>query len=221
MSSQIYTILSFLLFISVSILHLFTLMRNNSLYKGVTKGFLMPLLLLFYCVSIKDTSLLIILALVCSFIGDVGLFKANRHPLFYQKGSIFSFALTHLFYTLYLFPLKAPNTLLILSFIGALSILVIFYLKIIHPLNNKIKIFLLLYAMIITIMATSAFIILMYVQTIGAILIFSGAVFFVFSDFLISNQILEDHKNNEIAIMISYILAQFLLIVGIILTYGE
>ena len=66
-------------------------------------------------------------------------------------------------------------------------------------------------------MATSSFIALLYYQTIGAIIIFSGAILFVFSDFLISKQILENNKKDEIAIMMSYIVAQFLLIVGIVL----
>ena len=102
MSSQIYTIISFLMFISISIFHLFTLMRNTSSFKGITKGFLMPLLLLFYCVTADDISILIIAALLFSFIGDVGLFVAKNHSIVYQRSSILSFALSHVCYALYI-----------------------------------------------------------------------------------------------------------------------
>lgn len=220
MISQIYTIIAFLLFITFSILHLFTLMGNKDVYKGITKGTLMPLLLLFYCIFTQHISIFIILALLFSFFGDVGLFIADTHPSFYQKGSILSFALSHVFYTLYILPTQAHPTLIFISFIGAICILLLFYLKVIHPFDNSIKAFLFLYAVIITMMATSAFISVFYYQSMGSFLLFTGALFFVFSDFLISKQILLDNKKDELAIMISYILAQFLLIVGIILLEG-
>ena len=115
MSSQIYTSFSFLLFITFSIIHLFTLMGNSSSYKGLTKGFLMPLLMLFYCVSTNHVSPFIILALLFSFFGDVGLFIADTHLSYYQKGSILSFALAHVFYSFYILPTQAHIALILFS----------------------------------------------------------------------------------------------------------
>lgn len=217
MMSQIYTIFSFLLFMGCTFLHLFTLMGNSRIYRGVTKGLLMPLLLLFYSTTLEHTSILVVLALTFSFIGDVGLFVAENNPSVIQKGSILSFATAHIFYTLYIVIAQANPSFILISSIGALLLLITFYAKVIHPCNTLIKTFLFFYAIIITIMGTSAFISLLYHQTIGSYLLFTGALLFIFSDFLISKQILMENKKDELAIMISYILAQFLLIVGIVL----
>ncbi|NCB00821.1 MAG: lysoplasmalogenase [Spirochaetia bacterium] len=217
MDSQGYKIFSFILFLSMSFFHLFSLMGNNSIRKGVSKALLMPSLLFSYVVLVPFASPFIVGALGLSFFGDVGLFIADKKPGVSQKVSILAFALSHILYTLYIFPQEAPFLLIFFPFLGTSIILALFYIKILHPMGHTLTPLIFIYALIITIMATSSFIFLLTYQTIASLVIFSGALFFLFSDFLIAKQIIYNNKKYELAVMSTYIVAQFLLIIGFVL----
>jgi hypothetical protein len=196
-------------------LHLSTLLKPKNKWQGRTKALLMPALLVLYLIQTQEISFLIVGALLTSFLGDVGLQQAEHKKNNYELFSIAAFGITHILYTLY-FILAVISTefsfVFILPYLAAL-----FFLRYMYKRSKGHTTVQLLYAVIITCMGASSFVYMLYDTSIYSIITFVGASLFIFSDFLISKQMNEGHKKDEVAIMVTYILAQFLIIVGIMM----
>ena len=90
-------ILFLILYIAVSALHLYASWRDEPDLRRKTKPFLLILLLLYYLFASKNLSLLLILALLTSWLGDVLLIpKGNK---WFTLGGI-AFMFSHLFFVL-------------------------------------------------------------------------------------------------------------------------
>ncbi len=207
-------IITYLLFILIMYVHLISLLHQKNMWRKTTKALLMPSLLFLYIIQIEQPSLLIILALICSFLGDVGLQLAKRESKQIELFSIALFGCTHLLYIIYFFGSLSPYKA---SWIHAVpylcALFLIIYLYIQKRIQSAIQ---LVYAAVISCMAASSCLYMFHHNSIFSILVFTGASLFIFSDFLISRQMNEGHQKDEIAVMATYILAQFLIIVGII-----
>ena len=90
-------ILFLILYIAVSVLHLVASWRDEPERRKKTKPFLLILLLLYYLFSTKSPSLLLSLALLTSWLGDV-LLIPKGHKWFTMGGIAFMFS--HLFFVL-------------------------------------------------------------------------------------------------------------------------
>ena len=90
-------ILFLILYIAVSVLHLVASWRDEPERRKKTKPFLLILLLLYYLFSTKSPSLLLALALLTSWLGDV-LLIPKGHKWFTMGGIAFMFS--HLFFVL-------------------------------------------------------------------------------------------------------------------------
>ncbi|MBR0041015.1 MAG: lysoplasmalogenase [Oscillospiraceae bacterium] len=86
-----------ILYIAVSVLHLVASWRDEPDMRKKTKPFLLILLLLYYLFAAKSPSVLLILALLTSWLGDV-LLIPKGHKWFTMGGIAFMFS--HLFFVL-------------------------------------------------------------------------------------------------------------------------
>jgi len=209
-----YLVISYLLFILIMYVHLISLIHPKNIWRGRTKALLMPSLLLLYLMQAQYPSLLIALALLCSFLGDVGLQQSSKRKGNLETYSIILFGFAHIFYIIYFIQALSPYTFSPIHIIPYLcAALLLLYLYLQKRIRTSIQI---IYAVIISCMAASSCLYMVYYTTPHSMLVFTGASLFIFSDFLIARQMNEGHKKDEIAIMATYILAQFLIIVGII-----
>ena len=180
------------------------------------KPFLIPSLLFFYLINVKTKpQLKMIGALLLSAAGDVLLMFHG--PNFFIFGLV-AFLFAHIFYV---FIFKSfLKRLIINRFILFCSLLVgLYYLllmRFLWPGLGDMKIPVLAYAFVISMMLWLSF---QVSQKFGssAKYILLGAFFFVFSDTLLSIQLFHtDFYRAHLFVMLTYLMAQFLLVYGLI-----
>lgn len=165
-----------------------------------TKPFLIPLLLAFYVNKTKELNYLFLAGLVFSFMGDVFLlFSWGFLP------GLGSFLTAHV---LYIFSFKRFFNMHQILLIPILLAFVTGLLWFLFPYLNDMKLPVIIYALIISTMLYVA------VTTQQKWLI-AGALFFVISDTLLSiNIFYRADLWREVAVMLTYIVAQLLLVKG-------
>lgn len=210
-----YIIIFLLLF--CFLLDLFFIKIKDKKLRCFTKPLLMPILLLYYIISANNIEILIILALICGFLGDTFLLKENNNK-FFILGTL-SFLIGHVFYIIkYIQLIGDINNVLIWTIIFATAYLiygVYIYKRLCNNLGN-FKLQIKIYLAIILIMSFTCF--MAYISYKG-ILIYSflGSLLFIFSDTLLSfNIFVSKNEYNDYIIMLSYVLAQFLIVTSFI-----
>ena len=202
-----------LLFFTVYLLFIF--FDYSSIHQWM-KPFLIPSLLFFYLINLKGKpQLKLIGALLLSAVGDA-LLMFNG-PDFFIFGLV-AFLFAHI---LYVFIFKSfLKRLIINRFILLCSFLIGLYyvllMRFLWPSLGDMKIPVLAYAFVISMMLWLS---LQVSQALGtsAKYIFLGAFFFVFSDTLLSLQLFHtDFYRAHLFVMLTYLLAQVLLVYGLI-----
>lgn len=205
-------------FILLSLIHLLALLLENDLAGMVTKPLLMPSLLFYFLATTSKSPLNnhISAALVFSFLGDTLLMFADRNDLFFLTGLI-SFLIAHVVYIIinmsaknvYEKGLKPQWQDIFFLLYG----LIMF--SIIKSGLGDMYFPALVYTVIICLMAVTARKRWRKSDSTSFWLVMVGAGFFVLSDSLLAvNKFLGEFKMSGPAIMITYLLAQFLLIEG-------
>ncbi len=155
-----------------------------------------------------------LLALIFSLLGDVLLMFVDESANFFMLGLI-AFLVAHVFY-IFVF-LKQRNTSKnALAFIGILFIyaLVLFYL--LKDGLNGMLIPVAIYIIVILTMSVTAFLREDHVSRTSYILVFLGAIFFMVSDTILAlHKFYDPIPFSNISVMITYALAQYLIIFGI------
>jgi len=197
----------------VSIVYLVSLYFKFSVYQAVLKASLVPLILAVYIFSADRIIVLIILALVFGWLGDVLLLKGNDFRFF--AAGLVSFLLGHICYIIAMgcFIEQFNVTVLVIS--AALS--VIFGLtafKIINPVKTmKTPVF--AYKTAILIMVIFALQIFITKGGSFGILVFTGSLLFLSSDSTLAyDTFKKPTKYGKYFLMITYILAQLLIALG-------
>lgn len=205
-------------FICVFVLNIhFVKVKNN---KGIyiTKPLLMPMLIIFYVLSTTDINWLIVSALIFGCIGDILLMLPRRQFIL----GLISFLVGHMFYIkAFIDPILNHNIAYIMVF---LIIPYIIYNMLVlgrfvpyKKLNNTTKFFGGLYLIVISIMGFSSTIRIFYIEGFKFYSTFIGAMLFITSDCLIAlNSVVYNAKNKGAYIMTTYIIAQFLIVLGCI-----
>ncbi len=182
---------------------LFFVWQEETEQRFFTKTILIPLLMLIYFSESKFINKIFVSGLVFSFLGDLFLlFNWGFLP------GLGSFLLAHVLYIICFSKLsrKKPSVLLIF----VLFIYLIGLLYILFPHLNEMKIPVIIYGIVITTMLYFS------VKTQNKYLIF-GALLFVISDSLLAvNLFINETKILSLLVMITYVLAQFLLVKGIL-----
>lgn len=208
-------ILTAALFIGVSVLHLIACYRRYPKIRSVTKVLLMPLLCALYLIAAPEWKLLVAAALVFGWIGDVFLlFKSKK--IFMLLG-ICAFALGHVFYVGAMLSAHPAPHILILIPIVLCAVWMTFVYKILLPYAPKsLRKPGFVYALLLSLTSLSALYLLLVTQKAAYLIAFIGGLFFMLSDTLLTGQqYRKELKHGNFYVMLTYIIAQALLILGL------
>lgn len=208
------------LFLGVSVLHLVACYKRYPKIRSVTKVFLMPLLCALYLVAAPNVRLLIVAALLFGWIGDIFLlFKSGK--LFMLLGVV-AFALGHVFYIgAMLSAYPSPHILMLISIAICAVWMTFVYKKLLPYAPKSLKKPGFLYALLLSGTTLSALYVLLVTQSPAYLIAFIGGLFFMLSDtLLIGQQYRKELKHGNFYVMLTYILAQGLLILGLALAGG-
>lgn len=213
------------LFVVISVIHLIKCFRQKQKWADITKFMLMPSLLLFFLafsfVSIQTFSvlnLLIIIALIFSFLGDVALLF-DREKQNFALGILF-FAITQISYIIFaILGAKVDYIPLIPGIVTAVIFLAVIIYSIMRTKKHLkgLKPIVIAYGLILSSMSWLFIVFAFANPSIGLILAAVGSVLFILSDALVSAQyFLGDKAGMRFIIMKTYILAQVLIVFGAI-----
>ena len=185
------------------------------------KPFLLPFLLLAVIVSTEfKTKNLLLVALFFSWIGDIILLFADQAEIYFIVGLV-SFLLSHLLY-IFLFLRQDKNQDSVNKgalVLGILVILSYFFgmVSLLFPKLGPLQIPVMVYAVAITIMLFVAYKRSLSWKKPAAQFIIVGAIFFVLSDSILAfNKFYQAIPQAGFWIMSTYILAQFLIVSGVL-----
>jgi uncharacterized membrane protein YhhN len=205
-----------ILFALFSVANIIAVGKRNKLLEQITKPFLMPLLLVFYLLCVKAPNILIVLALTGGFWGDTLLLGSG---IFFTFGLI-AFLTGHAFYiTAFLKPLDFA-TIPAVFYLLAVPYIVysVQFCKRLFPAINKEKPQVVIYMVCLLAMSFSS---LLRVNSVGGPqfwLPFVGSLLFIASDSMLAfDSFKEVVKGRIVAIMVTYLLAQSLIIAGFII----
>lgn len=204
-----------IVFMVVAIINIISVKNDDRFLKHLTKPLLIPILLLFYLFSAPVSPMFIIIALIFGFLGDVFLMG---NGLFFTIG-LFSFLTGHIFYII------ALSKAIVLSKIpiGLYFLIIpyviygIFVFKKLLPYLKKMKVQALLYLIIIMTMSFTSLIRIGNVNGYQFWLPFIGSLLFISSDSMLAfNKFKSRSNKREVYVMITYVAAQLLIILGFI-----
>ena len=163
----------------------------------------------------KSIKRITLLALVFSLLGDILLMFVEQSPHFFTIGLV-AFLTAHIMYILAF--LKHRNKQK--PIIGFIVFLLIYASGLFYLLKDGLGAMLIpviVYMIVILSMATSAFLRKGMVNNLSYNLVFTGAIFFMISDSILAlNKFYEPLPFSNISIMLTYALAQFLIVIGIL-----
>lgn len=186
------------------------------------KSLIIPFLILLFLLKsglTRNNGIFILAALLFSWAGDIFLDIPNNEQLFFIAG-LLSFLLAHVMYLTAFLKTPGENALAGKKWLLLLPVTV--YGAVLISLLYKdlgiMKIPVILYTIVILSMLTGAVNLMYKVSTRSYLLILSGAILFVISDSLIAvNRFALQFNFAGASIMITYILAQYLIVSGYLL----
>lgn len=184
-----------------------------------TKPSLLIALILYFFIQSKmmllKTRILILAALIFSLMGDIFLMFVGQSPNYFMLGLI-SFFLAHAFYCLVFFRDRNPK----INPIGLIIVLSVYAFGLFYLLKNNLGDLLIpviFYILVILLMVISAFLRQKKVSQKSFIFVFIGAILFVISDSILAlNKFYMPLPFSSLSIMLTYGLAQFLIILGLL-----
>lgn len=186
----------------------------------VIKPLIMISLAAYYLVSAQQRSSIFLIAIFFCWLGDVLLLFEPK--LFFMAG-LAAFLIGHILYILCYQQMRSgasPNILLgpqkvrfampiVLAGTGLVVVL--------YPVLNDLKIPVMIYALVITLMALQALFRFGYTTNKSFVLVFIGAILFMISDSLLAiNKFLMPIQFASLSIMATYMIAQYLIVEGVV-----
>lgn len=193
--------------------------ESLSTWHYITKPSLLIALIFYFYTQSKGlrpkTRIVTLLALIFSLLGDILLMFVGQSPDYFILG-LMSFLLAHICYCLVFLISRNPKT----NFAGATAVLCSYAFGLFYLLKDglgNLLIPVLIYMVVILMMVMTAFLRQKKVPTKSFILVFIGALLFVISDSILAlNKFYMPLKFSGMSIMLSYALAQYLIVLGII-----
>lgn len=208
-------------YIGTSAVYLLIILLGQEQIAWFLKPFLLPFLLLaVYFSGNFPSKKFLLIALVFSWIGDIILLFADRHELFFIVGLI-AFLISHIVYIL-LFnkQLKYKNRKnKAIFWIGVTCIIVYLFtmISILLPSLGDLTIPVFVYALVISTMLLFALKGFLNWEEPGNWYILIGAIAFISSDSILAfNKFYAPIVLSSFLIMITYLVAQYLIVVGIL-----
>ncbi len=224
---MVYIYIFLVLFFVFTALDIAAVAREKKILEHISKPLLMPLLVLYYIFGAIAINIdwLIVVALLCGCVGDVFLMLENKEKWF-MYGMV-AFLLGHIFYIISFLLSVGVNIIAFPIYGFVLLIPVIFILLLTFPKYKDhmgdLKIPVYIYMVTILTMHVSAILRLASFEFYCPcfFLVWFGSILFIFSDSMIAI----DTFNKEmkipkirIYIMLTYILGQFFIVQGVLLS---
>lgn len=211
----------FKIYIAFSAVYLLILFLGHENLNFFLKPILIPILIFgVYFYQNFPTKNILLTALVFSWIGDVILLFSDISEIYFILGLV-SFLISHIVYCILFNRQTKRNQKKNSIAIGIGSILIACYLigmlSVLLPSLGDLKIPVIVYASVISIMLLFAYNGLLSWNEPGNKLVFSGAVFFVISDSILAiNKFYNPIEKSSFFIMLTYLVAQYLIVIGIL-----
>lgn len=207
------------LFLLVLLLHLVCIYLEMSTIRLVTKLLLLPILILYLTAEPGKTSPVVYIGLFCSFMGDLLLTRSGE--IFFLLGML-AFIGTHVCNILFFYRLQKGHPGKPMNLVLAIVVLAVISGGVYFLLADQLGTFripILVYMAIISLMAVMATQTLVnhtIIQTVIRCFI-PGAALFVLSDGLLAlNKFLLHAGSIDIAVMLTYGMAQYFLVKGFV-----
>lgn len=216
--------ISLLAFVLVSIAELLAIIAGVEYLHLVSKPLIMIMLAFYYWFSTErsNRSTTVLLAVAFSFLGDTILLFEPYDAVYFVPG-LASFLLAHLFY-IFAYRQHRNNevasalqgiqrTRFAFPIILAVSGLIV----ILYPRLGSLRIPVIIYSLVIVVMVLSALFRYGRTSSQSFRMVFGGAMLFMISDALLAiNKFLQPLPHAALLIMITYIIAQFMIIKGLV-----
>ena len=217
---MILRVLIMIFFIIIAVGDIVAIKYDKVKLRYFTKTLLIPLLALFYIISIANLNGMILSALICCFLGDFFLLWSQKKTFFIA--GLISFLLGHIFYTIAFLQTTSFLSGIPKWFYFSLFPYIwygIFILKKLNPYLYSMKVPGIVYLSLILIMSFASFSRIWALKGVSFWLPFVGSIFFIASDSLLAFRNFK-HKLTRgwISVMITYVLAQLLIIFGFLCT---
>lgn len=203
------TILASIFFLLVCIADIYAILVNNREIEMIAKPLITTSLVILYLLSVKKPNFWYVSALFFAFWGDVLLIFPDK---FFVLG-LASFLLAHVLYiTISSKFLKKISTSKIvlhsLPFLATLGVL----MYIIYPNLGELLIPVIIYGIVISVFGVVTFLVYTNEKSTENLWLFLGAIIFILSDSVLAiNKFYEASEVLGITIMITYIIAQYLI----------
>lgn len=213
--------LSFKAYIGISFVYLLLIILGREDISWFIKPFLIPFLFLaVYSCGDFPSKKFLLLALTFSWIGDVVLLFADKGKLYFIIG-LASFLISHIAYIiLFSKQLRINSTRNKAIFWVGITVIIVYLmvmLSVLLPSLGDLKIPVFVYAIVLSTMLLFAFKGYLKWSKPAGMYILLGAVVFVGSDSILAfNKFYEPIKFSSFLIMSTYIIAQYLIVVGIL-----
>ncbi|MFV8342608.1 lysoplasmalogenase [Flavobacterium sp. XS2P39] len=213
--------LSFKAYIGISFIYLLLIILGKEDIAWFLKPFLIPFLILavYFCGDFPSKRFLSI-ALTFSWMGDVVLLFADKAELYFIIGLV-AFLISHITYVI-LFSKQlrinsSRNNAVFWTGITTIIVYLVVMFLLLLPTLGDLKIPVLVYAIVLSTMLLFAFKGYLRWSKPAGTYIVSGAFIFVISDSILAfNKFYEPIMFSSFLIMITYLIAQYLIVVGIL-----
>lgn len=203
------------LFTITAIIHIFFCYQNLEQLRRLTKPLLIPLLIGYYWTSVSDANILVILALISAFFGDVLLLGKDKRCF---VAGLTAFLLGHIIY-LVLFSSDFN-----IEKLGLWLLVVFFYLIVgivaYQSLSRgvgRLKIPIITYIAILETMSVFAFFSLWLNPSLGRLLVYIGTLLFCLSDYLLARRVfIQANARPHLMVMSTYLAAELLIVMGMV-----
>lgn len=214
-----------ILFLVITGVHLLFCLLENEKLRKITKPMLMTTLIMYYLTAANPVSVLLLIALVASLMGDILLIPMGEKWL--TAGGVF-FLASHVLYILLYFPgivFSEVRWYFLIPVVVLYLLMAFLVVRLIKDTTPKSMLGgLYLYLVINTVMNAFALMQLMTLRNTGALLAFFGAICFFASDCILF--VVRYYKNKEklwkgaFLVMLTYLAAQFLITQGMLMNMG-
>ncbi len=210
-----------LFFVVIAIVHLAAILMNQIDIAQFSKVLLVPTLMLHIVAAYKNQLRLVIMVLVSllfCWAGDILLLYSTTNEVFFLLG-LAAFLLGHIFYIVSFKKLSDFHSIgkplsalfYLLPLVYAISLLIVLY-----PALGDMTLPVIIYALVISAMCVAAMWRWQKTNQSSFNYVIIGAAFFILSDSLIAiNKFHTPFKWAGFLIMLTYIIAQFLIVIGL------
>jgi uncharacterized membrane protein YhhN len=226
---EIMKISSIVILFAITLIHVFTVKSKDQsdpehwmrLTANITKPLLLPAICLFYLVFAQSYKSLLLFALVFGWLGDIALMFESRssNNTAFMSGLIL-FLIGHIFYCILFFqqssPLLQNNILFIVLYLPYLVYcLVLFSYLLSDQTPGVVKVGVIIYSIVLTLMSFAGLTLLIYSPTLNSIFIFLGSLLFISSDSVLALKGIKGEKHlPEQYVLGSYVMAQLFIVIG-------